>query len=38
MDELAEKLDLDPLELRLRNEPALDPERQVPYSSRQLAA
>jgi len=38
MDELAEKLGLDPVELRLRNEPALDPEKQVPYSSRQLVA
>ncbi len=34
MDELAEKLGLDPVELRLRNEPKLDPEKQVPYSSR----
>lgn len=38
MDELAEKLGLDPIELRLRNEPAIDPERNVPYSTRQLAA
>lgn len=38
MDELAEKLGLDPVELRLRNEPKLDPEKQVPYSSRQLVA
>ena len=37
MDELAEKLGLDPIELRLRNEPALDPERNVPFSTRQLA-
>jgi xanthine dehydrogenase YagR molybdenum-binding subunit len=36
MDELAEKLELDPIELRLRNEPGLDPEKNVPYSSRQL--
>jgi xanthine dehydrogenase YagR molybdenum-binding subunit len=36
MDELAEKLDLDPIELRLRNEPSEDPERHVPYSSRHL--
>ena len=36
MDELAEKLDLDPIELRIRNEPAEDPERHVPYSSRHL--
>jgi xanthine dehydrogenase YagR molybdenum-binding subunit len=36
MDELAEKLSLDPVELRVRNEPAEDPERHVPYSSRHL--
>jgi xanthine dehydrogenase YagR molybdenum-binding subunit len=36
MDELAEKLKLDPVELRVRNEPAEDPERHVPYSSRHL--
>src|ERR1700726_1503282 len=36
MDELAEKLDLDPIELRVRNEPTEDPERHVPYSSRHL--
>ena len=36
MDELAEKLDLDPIELRIRNEPKEDPERHVPYSSRHL--
>lgn len=38
MDELAEKLQLDPIELRIRNEPDLHPERQVPYSTRQLVA
>ncbi len=38
MDELAEKLGIDPIELRLRNEPAIDPERNVPYSTRQLVA
>ena len=38
MDELAEKLQLDPIELRLRNEPALHPELNVPYSTRQLVA
>jgi xanthine dehydrogenase YagR molybdenum-binding subunit len=38
MDELAEKLDLDPIELRVRNEPSEDPERHVPYSSRHLVA
>lgn len=36
MDELAEKLNIDPIELRLRNEPPLDPELNVPYSTRQL--
>src|SRR6202045_519034 len=36
MDELAEKLDLDPIELRIRNEPSEDPERHIPYSSRHL--
>jgi xanthine dehydrogenase YagR molybdenum-binding subunit len=38
MDELAEKLDLDPIELRLRNEPTEDPEKHIPYSSRHLIA
>jgi xanthine dehydrogenase YagR molybdenum-binding subunit len=38
MDELAEKLSLDPIELRLRNEPTEDPERHIPYSSRHLIA
>jgi xanthine dehydrogenase YagR molybdenum-binding subunit len=36
MDELAEKLKLDPIELRLRNEPAQDPEKHIPFSTRQL--
>src|SRR3984885_4677895 len=36
MDELAEKLNLDPIELRLRNEPSEDPEKHIPYSSRHL--
>ena len=36
MDELAEKLNLDPIELRIRNEPAEDPEEHIPYSSRNL--
>lgn len=36
MDELAEKLGLDPIELRRRNEPAIDPEKGVPYSTRSL--
>ena len=38
MDELAEKLGIDPIELRLRNEPPVDPELNLPYSSRQLVA
>jgi xanthine dehydrogenase YagR molybdenum-binding subunit len=37
MDELATALNIDPVALRLRNEPTLDPERQVPFSSRSLA-
>jgi xanthine dehydrogenase YagR molybdenum-binding subunit len=36
MDELAHRLGIDPLELRLRNEPAEDPVKHVPYSTRQL--
>src|SRR5271155_3449633 len=36
MDEVAERLDLDPIELRLRNEPTEDPEKHNPYSSRHL--
>jgi xanthine dehydrogenase YagR molybdenum-binding subunit len=38
MDELAEKLGLDPIELRVRNEPSEDPEKHIPYSSRHLIA
>lgn len=38
MDELAHQLKLDPIELRLRNEPTEDPEKNIPYSSRQLVA
>jgi xanthine dehydrogenase YagR molybdenum-binding subunit len=38
VDELAEKLDLDPIELRIRNEPSEDPEKHIPYSSRHLIA
>jgi xanthine dehydrogenase YagR molybdenum-binding subunit len=37
MDELATALDIDPVELRLRNEPERDPELQIPFSSRRLA-
>ena len=36
MDELACQLGIDPIELRLRNEPAEDPERHIPFSSRHL--
>jgi xanthine dehydrogenase YagR molybdenum-binding subunit len=36
MDELAHALGMDPVELRIRNEPTLDPERGVPFSDRRL--
>jgi xanthine dehydrogenase YagR molybdenum-binding subunit len=36
MDELAERLGLDPIELRVRNEPTVDPEGGQPFSSRHL--
>ncbi|SDZ67770.1 xanthine dehydrogenase family protein molybdopterin-binding subunit [Pseudomonas sp. NFIX28] len=38
MDELAERLGLDPIQLRIRNEPQLDPELGVPFASRNLLA
>ncbi|GLZ46940.1 xanthine dehydrogenase [Actinomycetospora sp. NBRC 106375] len=38
MDELAIELGIDPIELRLRNEPEVDPESGLPYSSRNLVA
>lgn len=38
VDELAERLGLDPIELRIRNEPTQDPERGVPFSTRNLVA
>ncbi|HWF74468.1 MAG TPA: xanthine dehydrogenase family protein molybdopterin-binding subunit [Solirubrobacteraceae bacterium] len=38
MDELAERLGIDPVELRIRNEPDLDQESGLPYSSRGLVA
>ncbi len=38
MDELAVACGLDPIELRVRNEPAVDPETGLPYSSRGLVA
>jgi xanthine dehydrogenase YagR molybdenum-binding subunit len=36
MDELADALGMDPIELRIRNEPTVDPERGVPFSDRRL--
>jgi xanthine dehydrogenase YagR molybdenum-binding subunit len=36
MDELAEKLGMDPIELRIRKEPTVDPETGKPFSIRQL--
>lgn len=38
MDELAVAAGVDPVELRLRNEPETDPESGAPFSSRNLAA
>jgi xanthine dehydrogenase YagR molybdenum-binding subunit len=38
MDELAELLDIDPIELRIRNEPDVDPDSGQPWSSRNLVA
>ena len=36
VDELAYALEMDPIELRILNEPAVDPEQGVPYSERRL--
>ncbi|MFC0204575.1 xanthine dehydrogenase family protein molybdopterin-binding subunit [Novosphingobium soli] len=36
MDELAEALDMDPIALRLRNEPEKDPSTGLPFSSRHI--
>jgi xanthine dehydrogenase YagR molybdenum-binding subunit len=36
MDELAESLGVDPVELRVRNDPEVDPETGMPWSSRHL--
>ena len=36
MDELAIALKIDPVELRLRNEPAIDESKNIPFSSRHL--
>ncbi|PXY19483.1 xanthine dehydrogenase family protein molybdopterin-binding subunit [Prauserella muralis] len=38
MDELAEACGLDPIELRVRNEPETDPDSGLPFSSRNLVA
>ncbi|HEX5493193.1 MAG TPA: xanthine dehydrogenase family protein molybdopterin-binding subunit [Mycobacteriales bacterium] len=38
MDEMAIACGLDPIEFRLRNEPRVDPDTGLPYSSRNLAA
>jgi xanthine dehydrogenase YagR molybdenum-binding subunit len=38
LDELAAELGLDPVELRIRNEPDVDPETGKPFSSRNLVA
>ena len=38
MDELAIKLNIDPIELRRRNEPERDPSQDIPFSTRQLIA
>ena len=37
MDELADALGLDPVDLRLRNDTEIDPERHMPFASRHLA-
>jgi xanthine dehydrogenase YagR molybdenum-binding subunit len=36
MDELAHELGMDPIELRIRNEPTVHPEENLPFSSRRL--
>ena len=38
MDELAVAAGVDPVELRIRNEPEVDPENDLPFSSRNLVA
>ncbi|MFI7121742.1 xanthine dehydrogenase family protein molybdopterin-binding subunit [Amycolatopsis sp. NPDC049868] len=38
IDEVAERLDLDPLELRLRNQPTVSPVSGMPFSSRRLVS
>ncbi|MBU5811360.1 xanthine dehydrogenase family protein molybdopterin-binding subunit, partial [Acinetobacter baumannii] len=37
MDELAEALQMDPIALRKINDPAQDPEKEIPFSSRKLS-
>jgi xanthine dehydrogenase YagR molybdenum-binding subunit len=36
MDELAEAMGIDPIELRILNEPSEDPEKHIPFSTRNL--
>jgi xanthine dehydrogenase YagR molybdenum-binding subunit len=38
MDELATELGMDPIELRVRNDADIDPEKGIPFSSRNLVA
>ena len=38
MDELAQACDIDPIELRIKNDTAVDPESGLPFSSRNLVA
>jgi xanthine dehydrogenase YagR molybdenum-binding subunit len=38
MDELAERLNMDPIALRIANEPSEDPEKHIPFSSRHLVS
>ncbi|MEQ3549189.1 xanthine dehydrogenase family protein molybdopterin-binding subunit [Pseudonocardia nematodicida] len=38
MDELAHELGIDPIELRIRNEPDVDPDSGLPFSTRNLVA
>ena len=38
IDELADGVGIDPIELRIRNEPEIDPETSLPFSTRNLVA
>ncbi len=38
LDELADEIGLDPIDLRIRNEPDIDPEHNKPFSTRELVA